>query len=89
LAYRRWARRARGRADLVGGQECIPATLTDPNNPNCVVEDVTSNPDGTKTAHQLPECQLDMAGSGFERAICPGVASNHCDGVPQQTTLGT
>jgi hypothetical protein len=40
---------------------CIPAKLTSVTTPDCVVEDVTSNPDGTQTEHQLPECQLTAA----------------------------
>jgi hypothetical protein len=48
---------------------CIGAKLTNPNAPDCVVEDVTSNPDGTTTEHQLPQCTLTngapAAGSTF------------------------
>jgi hypothetical protein len=40
---------------------CIGAKLTNP--PDCVVEDVTSNPDGSVTEHQLPECTLDNNGN--------------------------
>ena len=35
---------------------CIPAKLTDLNNPQCIVEDVTDNPDGTTTITSIPAC---------------------------------
>jgi hypothetical protein len=44
---------------------CIPAklALNSAGQPDCVVEDVTSNPDGTTTEHQLPACTLDNSGN--------------------------
>jgi hypothetical protein len=44
------------------GPGCIPALLPDPKAPNCTVQDVTTNPDGSQTIHVVPRC--DQAGSG-------------------------
>ncbi len=38
------------------GGGCIPSALPDVNNPDCVVEDVTRNTDGTTTVSEIPEC---------------------------------
>jgi hypothetical protein len=38
------------------GGGCIPSALPDPNNPDCVVEDVTRNADGTTTTTEIPQC---------------------------------
>jgi hypothetical protein len=35
---------------------CIPAPLYDISNPDCVVQDVTANADGTTSIAQLPRC---------------------------------
>jgi hypothetical protein len=38
------------------GPGCLPAPLADPNNPDCVVEDVTAEADGTTTVRAIPKC---------------------------------
>jgi hypothetical protein len=38
------------------GKGCISSSLPDPNHPDCVVEDVTTNADGTTTRTQIPNC---------------------------------
>jgi hypothetical protein len=43
---------------------CTPAPLVNyPNDPKCVVEDVTANPDGSQTIKEIPRC--DVAGGSF------------------------
>jgi hypothetical protein len=41
---------------------CIPATLTNKANPECIVEDVTENTDGTETITSIPSCATAGAG---------------------------
>ena len=38
------------------GAGCITSPFTDPANPDCIVEDVTQNQDGTTTVAELPDC---------------------------------
>ena len=38
------------------GGGCIPAALPDVNNPDCVVEDVTKNMDGSTSIAEIPKC---------------------------------
>ncbi len=38
------------------GGGCIPAKLPDPANPDCVVEWVTTNQDGSTTINEIPSC---------------------------------
>ncbi|MSP62152.1 MAG: hypothetical protein EXR72_17820 [Myxococcales bacterium] len=38
------------------GGGCIPANLPDVNDPDCVVEDVTRNPNGSTTVSEIPKC---------------------------------
>ncbi|HEX4459858.1 MAG TPA: hypothetical protein VIA18_17895, partial [Polyangia bacterium] len=60
---------------------CIPATLTDLNNPECIVEDVTENPDGTETITSIPACST--AGAGV--FPCWTIAPNAlCNGISPQ-----
>jgi hypothetical protein len=47
--------------DLAAG--CLPAPLPDPAKPDCVVEDVTFNMDGSTTVDELPRCGT--SGGGF------------------------
>src|SRR5579871_1450297 len=43
-------------SDIGGG--CIPSQLPDPTNPDCVVEDVTRNSDGTTSVSEIPKCMV-------------------------------
>ena len=45
------------------GNGCIPGKLPDPSNPECVVQDVITNADGTVTTTQIPRC--DEAGGAL------------------------
>jgi hypothetical protein len=42
---------------------CIPAKLTNLMDPECIVEDVTENPDGTETITSIPSCTTAPAGT--------------------------
>jgi hypothetical protein len=54
---------------------CLPAPLALPNQPDCLVEDVTVNAGGLQT-NEIPSC---ASGAGFpcwklvQDATCPGV----------------
>lgn len=39
---------------------CIPALLSDSEHPDCVVEDVTVNDDGSENVSEIPRCDLAM-----------------------------
>jgi hypothetical protein len=41
------------------GAGCITSPFSDPNNPDCIVEDVTSNNDGSTSISELPRCDQD------------------------------
>jgi hypothetical protein len=48
------------------GAGCIDSPFEDPANPDCLIEDVTRNADGTTTVKQLPKC----ASGGTVSAPC-------------------
>jgi hypothetical protein len=65
------------------GAGCITSPFADPNNPDCIVEDVTANADGSTTITELPKC----SGSNYPcwsldpKPICGtgGVTTGCCD----------
>src|SRR5262249_26301093 len=66
------------------GAGCITSPFADPKNPDCIVEDVTRNNDGTTTINELPRC--DQAGGKIPcwqldtKPVCGnGVTMNCCD----------
>jgi hypothetical protein len=66
-----------------GPPGCLPSPPADPNAPNCAVEDVTINSDGTTTTTAIPAC-ADSAGA----QPCWSVQSSaQCGGPSQQLVI--
>src|SRR5206468_2223707 len=68
------------------GPGCIPAPFEDPANPDCTVEDVTNNDDGTTSLSAISRC--DQSGGQTPcwkleaKPMCPAVCAS--DGDPGQ-----
>jgi len=64
------------------GAGCITSPFTDPNNPDCIVEDVTSKNDGSTSIAELPRC--DQSGGKFpcwkleSKPICSATQMSGC-----------
>jgi hypothetical protein len=77
------------------GGGCIPSCLTDLAMPDCVVEDVTTNQDGTVTVNEIPSCttsggahpcwSMDMKSSCTTSPQGVGVTINRDGAAPPNT----
>jgi hypothetical protein len=72
------------------GYGCLPGRPPDPNDPRCVVEDDTLNPDGTVTATPVPSCLESTDGRCWRvdpYPFCTGVDATGAPTVHLQLTV--